>query len=210
MKNHIAIRAITEGAVMLALATVLSLVKLFQLPQGGSVNLSMIPILFYCVRWGVWKGTLVGRADGLLQMLLDGAAAWGWQSIVLDYIIAFSLLGLSGVVYQTADSGKMFELRNGEKVGPVAVMYRPRYGVFLGPVIGVIARFAAHFYSGVTVFRISEPTELLGHTFVNPYVYSAFYNGSFLLVDLVICLVAFALLYKPLEKYFLRRDLVKE
>lgn len=210
MKKHIAVRAITEGAIMLALATVLSLFKLFQLPQGGSVNLSMIPILFYCVRWGVWKGTLVGLADGILQMLLDGATAWGWQSILLDYVLAFSLLGLSGIVYKTADAGSMFELRSGEKVGPVAVMYRPPFGVFLGPVIGVLARFLAHFYSGVTVFRLVAPTKLLGHTYVNPYSYSAMYNGSFLLIDLVICMVVFALLYKPLKKYFLRRDLVKE
>lgn len=183
MKKNQTLRAITEGAIMLALATVLSLFKLFQLPAGGSVNLSMIPILFYCIRWGVGRGMLVGLADGILQMLLDGAMSWGWVSIILDYLVAFTLLGLCGVGF------------------------RKKAGVFYGPVIGVLARFAAHFISGVTAFAITEPTELLGMTFVNPYLYSAVYNGSFLLIDLVICLVVFAALYAPLKKYFLGEDL---
>ena len=45
-------RALTEGAIMVALATALSYVKFFELPNGGSVCIGMVPILIYCIRWG--------------------------------------------------------------------------------------------------------------------------------------------------------------
>ncbi len=183
MKSHLRIRALCEGAIFVALATVLSLFKLFSLPQGGSVNLAMVPLLLYCVRWGAKDGVLAGLVYGILQLFIDGAYAWGWQSIILDYILAFPLLGLAGLFH-----GKT-------------------WGVFVGPVVGCVCRFAAHFISGITVFRILTPTELLGRTFVNPYLYSAVYNGSFILVDLAICLVIFAIVFVPLKKYFLGKDL---
>ena len=72
-KNHLQIQALCEGAVMLALATVLSLIRLFPLPNGGSVNLGMLPLLFYCLRWGLGKGVLCCTGYALLQLLIDGA-----------------------------------------------------------------------------------------------------------------------------------------
>ena len=71
-------RALTEGALMVAAATALSYVKLLELPQGGSVCIGMLPIFLYCARWGFGKGLLASFAFSLLQLLLDGAYAWGW------------------------------------------------------------------------------------------------------------------------------------
>ena len=68
-------------------------------------------------------------------------------------------------------------------------------------------RFIVHFISGVTIYRIYEPTELFDTTFTNPYLYSAAYNGSYVAIDMVLCLVIFAVMYKPLKKYFLGLDL---
>ena len=75
-KNHLRVRALTEGAILLALGIVLNyLSKLLfvNMPQGGSVTLGMFPILFYAHRWGVGKGLLMGFTYGLLDMLIDSA-----------------------------------------------------------------------------------------------------------------------------------------
>ena len=90
-KSHLKLRALCEGAVMVALAQVLSYVKLFELPQGGSVGIGMLPIFIYCARWGFGPGMLASIVYSFLQLMFDGGFAIGWQSIVGDYLLA--LLG---------------------------------------------------------------------------------------------------------------------
>lgn len=80
--SRMKLRALTEGAVLVALAQILGYIKLYELPNGGSVCLSMLPIFVYCARWGFGKGLLASFAFSLLQLLLDGAYAWGWQSML--------------------------------------------------------------------------------------------------------------------------------
>lgn len=184
MKNN-ALRALTEGGIMVAAATALSYLKLFELPQGGSVCIGMLPIFLYCVRWGLKDGLLCSLAYGILQLIFDGAYAWGWTSMLLDYVVAFSVLGFAGL------------------------FARQKYGVFVGTVVGCVLRFIVHFISGVTIYRIYEPVELFNTTFANPYLYSAAYNGSYVAIDMALCLVIFALLYKPMKKYFLAQDLAQ-
>ena len=79
--------------------------------------------------------------------------------------------------------------------------------MFIGTVVGCVLRFIVHFISGVTIYRIYEPVELFNTTFLNPYLYSAAYNGSYVGIDMILCLVIFAILYKPLYKYFMALDL---
>ena len=54
--SKISLRALTEGAIFVALAVVVGKLKLFELPQGGSINLAMLPIFIYCARWG-WQAS---------------------------------------------------------------------------------------------------------------------------------------------------------
>ena len=182
-KSHLYVRMLCEGAILLAMGLVLNALKLYQFPNGGSVDLAMIPIFFFAIRWGVGPGLLVGFAFGLLQMFIDGAIAWGWQSLLLDYLVAFTPLGLAG----------LFRYRRG--------------GIFAGTLLGCILRFIVHYISGVTIYAIVAPTELFAMTFTEPWMYSLAYNGSYMLVDTVICLAVFALLYNPLRKYFLAADI---
>ena len=77
-QSHLQMRALTEGAVMVALATALGYLKLFELPQGGAVCIGMLPLFLYCVRWGLGKGLVCCFAYGVLQLIFDGAYAWGW------------------------------------------------------------------------------------------------------------------------------------
>lgn len=176
-------RALCEGAIMVALATALSYVKLFELPNGGSVCIGMLPIFLYCVRWGWRGGFLASFTYGLLQLIFDGAYAWGPWSMLLDYLIAFAVLGVAGFFHKN------------------------KSGIFIGTVVGSVCRFIVHFISGITIYRIYLPTEVLNHVYTNPYLYSAVYNGSYVAIDMALCLVVFAVLYKPLGKYLRGEDL---
>ena len=66
---------------------------------------------------------------------------------------------------------------------------------------------AYDFISGVTIYRINEPTELFNSIYTNPWLYSAVYNGSYVLIDLVLCLVILAVLSTPMRKYLRGDDL---
>ena len=93
MKNtsHLRTRALTEGALFVGLAFLLGYVKLWQLPSGGSLTPAMFPPLLYALRFGLGRGLAAGFLYGLLQLLFDGAYAWGWQCMLLDYLLALSL-----------------------------------------------------------------------------------------------------------------------
>lgn len=182
-KAHLRIRMMCEGAVMVALAQILSYVKLAEAPNGGSITPAMFPILFFAVRWGVSPGLMAGFLFGLLQLIFDGAYAWGWQSMLLDYLVAFTPLGLAGLF-----KGK-------------------KWGIFAGTVVGCAVRFAVHYISGITIYKILVPTEFMSWTFTSPSFYSIVYNGSYMLPNTVIALVVAALLYAPMKKYLLAEDL---
>ena len=182
-KSHLKIRVLCEGAIMVALAQILSYLRLAQAPNGGSVTAAMFPIIFFAVRWGLKPGFAVGFVFGLLQLIFDGAYAWGWQSMLLDYLVAFTPLGLAGL------------FRN-----------KP-WGLFAGTVAGCAGRFAVHYISGVTIYKILIPTEFMRWTFTSPAAYSLIYNGSYMLPNTLIALVLSAVLYRPLKRYVLGLDL---
>ena len=183
MKKNRSLRALCEGAVMVGLAQVLGYIKFFDLPQGGSVSLNMLPIFIFCARWGFGAGMLTSFALSLLQLLLDGAYAWGWQSMLGDYILAYSVLGLAGL------------------------FHRGRYGFFIGALVGGIARFLVHFVVGATVWAEYMPDSFFGMTMTSPWLYSALYNGSFIALDIIIVLIAGAVMYKPLGRYLRGEDI---
>ena len=184
--NHLHIRALCEGAIFVALAFVLSFVKLYELPNGGSLTPAMFPILLYALRFGLGRGLLAGFVFGLLQLLFDGAYAWGWQSMLLDYLLAFTPLGLAGL-FRGKD-----------------------WGIFPGTVVGCLGRFIVHHISGITIYKIIEPTEVPGlGTYDNPHLYSLVYNGSYMLPNLLLALLIAGLLFVPMKPYFAGNDLRK-
>ena len=182
-RSHLQIRMLCEGALMVAMAQVLSYVKLMQAPNGGSITPAMFPIIFFAVRWGLRPGLLVGFVFGLLQLIFDGAYAWGWQSMLLDYLIAFTPLGLAGL------------------------FRRKPWGLFAGTLLGCTCRFFVHYLSGVTIYKIIAPTEFLHRTFTSPALYSLVYNGSYMLPNMLIALLLAIILYNPLKRFVLGTDL---
>ncbi len=183
MKEHLKLRALCEGAIFVALAQVLSYLKLFELPQGGSVCIGMLPIFLFCSRWGFGKGMLVSFSYSLLQLLLDGAYAWGWQSMIGDYILAFSVLGVAGLFH-------------GKKNGYV-----------LGTLAGSFARFLVHYVVGATVWAEYMPENFFGMTMTTPWVYSALYNGSFMFLNTLVVLIIGMVLCQYLGDFFTGEDL---
>ena len=185
-KSHLRIRALCEGAILVALAFVMSFIKLYELPNGGSLTPAMFPILLYALRWGLPQGLTAGFVFGLLQLLFDGAYAWGWQSMLLDYLLAFTPLGLAGLF-----KGKA-------------------WGIFPGTFIGCLGRFIVHHISGITIYRIIEPTAVPGlGTYDNAHLYSLVYNGSYMLPNMVLAMLLAGVLYVPMKRYFSGQDLRK-
>ena len=185
MKKNLTLRALTEGAIMVAAAQVLSYLKLWEMPWGGSITLAMIPILLYAVRWGLGPGLLAGFIFGVLQFTFDGGFAIGWQSIVGDYLLAFTALGLAGL------------------------MHGKRGGIFTGTLVGGLGRFLVHYVVGATVWAEYMPESFFGMTMHTPWFYSLLYNLAYMLPNMIICLVVFALLWKPMRKYLTGEDLKK-
>lgn len=182
-KSHLRIRALVEGALMVAAAQILSLIKLWEMPWGGSVVLAMVPLVLYAVRWGLRDGLIASVVFGVLQFMFDGGFAIGWQSILGDYVIAFGVIGLAGLTV-----GK-----------PI-----------LGSVIGGAARFLVHYVVGATVWAEYMPEEFFGMSMSSPWFYSLLYNLAYMLPNIIITVVVFLILgATPLKKYLHGEDIVK-
>ena len=177
------VRMLCEGALLVAAAQILSYVKFLELPNGGSPTPAMFPVLLFAVRWGWKDGLLGGLVLGILQFMFDGGFALGWQSILGDYLLAFTALGLAGV----------FRGR--------------RWGIFAGTVLGCAGRFLVHYVVGATIWAEYMPEEFLSMTMTSPWLYSLLYNGVYMLPNMVLALVIGALLYRPMGRYLTGADI---
>ena len=182
-KRRLYTRMLCEGAIMVALAQILSYLKLLELPNGGSLTPAMFPIFFFAVRWGLGAGLGAGFVFGVLQFMFDGGFALGWQSIIGDYLAAFTVLGLAGLF-----KGK-------------------RRGIFAGTVVGCVARFLVHYVVGATIWAETMPESFLSMTMTNPWFYSLLYNGVYMLPNMILALVIAGLLFPGLKKYYMGADI---
>lgn len=85
------------GALCIAISFVLSYLKLFSMPTGGSITLaSMLPLMVYANRFGVKYGVMAGVVYGFLQYIQKPEMTH-WIQLLVDYPIAFGVIGLGGV-----------------------------------------------------------------------------------------------------------------
>ena len=194
MKKNITARKLVESALFIAIATVLSLVKI-DLPFGGGVTVvSMLPLIVVSHRWG-WKwGVVSAFVFSVLQLILGldnvGYAAsfvMAMGIVFLDYVIAYTVIGLSGV----------FDVFMGKGRAAVAV----------GIAVTFVLRFVCHLVTGAWIWGVWMPEEFMNMTMTNEWVYSALYNGWYMLAELVLTEIVAMLIYGPLGKYFRREDL---
>jgi thiamine transporter len=144
---------IAEIVTFVALATVLSFIIVYTLPQGGSITAgSMVPIIWLALRRGPKVGLFTGALYGVIQFIVLPYIVDPVQ-VLLDYPLAFGVLGLAGFFQRQPP---------------------------LGAAVGIAGRFIMHFIAGVVYWAPLYAPEL------NPFVYSAIYNGSYLVPELVV------------------------
>lgn len=191
------IRKLTEGAIMVALAFVLSYIRVWKLPWGGSVTLlSMLPIVIFSIKWGVKNGMFVSLLFAAFQLgqgiIADGLLGWGLDPamliacIFLDYIGAFSVLGLAGMFRKQGLGGWI-----------------------AGTAISIALRFICHLISGAVIFH-SAGMLWEGFATDNEWLYSFLYNGSYMLPELIFTTVGAAILLGvPAIRRIIAGNLVK-
>ncbi len=176
--SRTAVRTLCEGALMIALAEILSFLPLYKMPWGGSIDLAMLPIFLFCARWGFGPGMLASIAHAVLQTLFEGGIAIGWQSIVGDFLLAYSVLGVAGLFWKV------------------------KGGFYIGTLVGCALRFLVHYVVGATIWAEYMPEVFFNMTMTTPWIYSALYNGFYMVIDCAaVLLVGFLLSRTPAAKY---------
>ena len=178
--SHQELRCLTECAIFAALALALSYLKIpIGFSFGGfgeSIDLVMVPLIIVAFRWGLGWGLGAGLVFGTLKFFFAGGSALNWQSMLLDYSVAYMFVGFAGLLKR--QQGKMW----------------------LAALIGCFCRFVIHFISGITIYA-EYMGDIFGLPMTNTWVYSALYNGSYMLPNTIIAVVACWILEKTLSKY---------
>ena len=160
-KNRWTARDMANAAMCVAMSFILSYIKLFEMPQGGTITpASMLPIVLFTVAFGPARGMVVGCAYGLLQ-LFQGAYVIHPIQMLVDYPMAFGAIALGGII-NYVKLPEAFRL-------PAAVL------------LAFIGRYIMAVLSGVIFFA-----EYAGEQ--NAIIYSLVYNVSYLGPDCLVCM----------------------
>ena len=145
------VKILVFSAVAIALGTALSMVSIVKIPQGGSLTLfSMFIVSMIGYFFGPVQGILCGIAYGMLQLAIGPYVVHPAQ-LLLDYPIAFGMLGLSGFFHKRSD------------------------GLIPGYIVGVFGRLVCSVLSGVIFFA-----EYAEGTGLSPFAYSLAYNLAYM------------------------------
>lgn len=194
-------KILAECAMMIALGTVLSLIKVYEAPFGGSVTLlSMAPMILLSFRRGVKVGLPAAFVYSILQLVLGlNNVAWVPSAdgrvlcILFDYIFAFTVLGLAGLAAYTPGQ---------ELSGNNASLNQ----VVIGTLAVVLLRFLCHLVSGAVIWYAldldwyaDDPSHIV-HRY-GAWLFSFFYNGGYMLPEAIETVIGVPLLYKALAKF---------
>lgn len=163
---------LVEVAIFAALAFVFdflgNIMSLSLWAQGGSISIAMVPIFLMAIRWGVKGGVVTGLLVGLLQIVSGTAYILTPVQGFLDYIVAFSVVGLAGILFSQiqGDDGKNRKRNMMLTIG----------GILLGSSL----RFLAHFIAGVVFFGSGAAD---GQSVI---LFSLLYNLSYLLPSVLV------------------------
>lgn len=198
-KRTLDVHVLTEAAIMIALATVLSIIKIYRAPFGGSVTmLSMAPIIILSLRRGCGVGLGAGFVYGVIQLIL-GFNNVGWVPdlggkvlcILFDYILPFTLLGLGGMF-------RNVKFTKNERTNLIIA-------AFLGTLVVTIIRYACHIFSGVVVWYAldlewyaDEPDHIVNR--YGPFLFSSIYNGSYMIPEIIETCIGVPILATALRK----------
>lgn len=163
-RKSMSAKQLSFSAMAMALATVTSMLKLFELPMGGAVTLlSMLFVALVGYWYGLGAGLTACFAYGVLQLIL-GPYIISLPQMLVDYPLAFGALGLSGAFSKS------------------------KHGLIKGYLLGVLGRYFFSFLSGWIFFGMYAP-----ENFPNAVAYSLAYNGSYLGAEAAITLAILAI-----------------
>ncbi|CAM3212795.1 energy-coupled thiamine transporter ThiT [Filibacter tadaridae] len=172
--NRKRLQILLEIAILGAISFVLDQIG-FKMPQGGSVTLSMLPIIVMAFRWGIAGGMLTGLVSGLLQLLMGGSVFHPVQA-ALDYFVAYALVGLAAVTLAWLLKSKA----KGEKKLMVTA-------IVIGTIFGGLLRYVIHFIGGMVFFG-----QYAGDQPV--WLYSLLYNGAYMIPSIILSAIVAVLL----------------
>lgn len=179
-------RRLVESAMLIAIASVLSVLQIVHLPYGGSITVSsMLPILIIAYRYGTPWGIFTGTVYGLIQLALGShnlsyvtGAASVIALILFDYLLAFAVIGIGGLVRKNDSQA---------------------FSLVIGSLIAAALRYLMHVISGCTVWAgLSIPT-------AEALRYSLIYNATYMLPEALILMVVSYFLGTTLD--FGKKDL---
>ena len=193
------IHILAESAIMVALATVLSMLQIWDSPYGGSVTvLSMAPIILLSMRRGIKTGLLAGLAYSVIQ-LLQGLSNLSWiptplgivLCALLDYILPFTLLGLGGIFRNTT-------LSKNQTMNTILT-------AALGALLVTVIRYACHVVAGAAIWYeldlewyADDPTHIVN--LYGPWMFSIIYSAIYMVPEIIATTVGTGLLNKALSK----------
>ena len=152
------------SAMAIALAMVTSMLKVVNMPMGGSVTLfSMLFIVLIGYWYGLGAGLTTAIAYGILQLIIDPYII-SFPQMLLDYVFAFGALGLSGIFSKS------------------------KHGLLKGYLAGVLGRYFFTFLSGWIFFATYTP-----EFFNSAVVYSLAYNGAYIGLEALITMILISL-----------------
>ncbi len=146
-------KVLVYGSLCVALSFVLSYIRLFRMPQGGSVTLAgMLPLIIFAVAFGPIAGILAGISLGFLNLIQDPYMIH-WLQVVLDYPLAYGAVGLAGLIKKP---------------------------LWTSALVGGTGRLLMSFLSGVVFFREFTPEGM--NDYIYSLTYNGSYIGMELLI----------------------------
>ena len=152
----------TEVALSIALAVICSFIKVWEMPQGGSVSLTMVPLFIIAFRRGPVSGIAAGGIYGLISAMLSGVL-YHPMSLLLDYLLAYSVIGIAGFFKKSVK------------------------GVICGTIAGTIGRFLFSLISGAVLFAEYAPEGQ--NPWIYSLIYQATYMIPELIICLAVMIV---------------------
>ncbi|MBQ7580006.1 MAG: energy-coupled thiamine transporter ThiT [Clostridia bacterium] len=177
------------SAIMLAMSIVLNFIPIYKMPMGGEVTLlSMLPICFVSVRYGLKQGLFTSFVYSLFQLVMGiaGGNVFVYTKtisavticVVFDYLVPFTALGLAGVFRKKGNAG-----------------------IIGGVALAVFIRFVCHYVTGVVIWGQWAEN-------MSKYLYSLIYNGQYMLPELILTCIGVSILVnvKPIRKMLLASE----
>lgn len=182
--NKEKILTIVTAGLCVALSVVLSEVKLFEMPMGGSVTAaSCLPLIVFAMAFGPVWGLIASVVFAIIQVVLGMEWFVTPFQMFLDYGLGYASLGIAG--FAALKSEDRLKIRN-----PIKRFARAGLGkAIVFSVIAYIVRWFCSVLSGVIFYAEYAPEGM------NPWVYSMTYNGSFMAVDLAVCIAVMVALF---------------